>query len=277
MQFNNRSLRDEIRTPIARLIGIDRRGGGRDHYVFNVNNTRMAYAYIRKNACTAFKNLIIASTEHEPFFDARGNPINFLNEFHREQSFISLENCDYRLFVYRDPTERIASLFTNKLVMNKDNDDLLDNIRHITERDPWEFSFEDFIDKYIGLGPNSAAFDPHIWSQASHLYPIKYTHAIPMAYLYNTLYKIIGESEANRFFAKKVNVSDGEIDALMRETYLFPVGELHREWKKTGRRPSLKSLVSENIHERVKALYADDYRLIHNIEGRNRIFKARAW
>ncbi len=48
--------------------------------------------------------------------------------------------------------------------------------------------------------------DPHCWRQSVHLFPIRYTHAIHIEKLHETMCSIIGDDAASPF-ARRVNSS----------------------------------------------------------------------
>ncbi|WP_416274518.1 sulfotransferase family 2 domain-containing protein [Lamprobacter sp.] len=88
----------------------------------------MAYCYIRKNASTAFKRLILDLSPHRSAIDQSKSRIQFMGLYHRESRIDALESCDYRIFVYRDVLERIASLFANKFKVRSGAEDIMKDI-----------------------------------------------------------------------------------------------------------------------------------------------------
>ncbi len=127
---------------------------GRRHLWFTAaNGQRVLYAYIRKNGCSSIKRLLGGHPDSK--IDC------FESHYHRGQPY------DFAFFIYRDPVERILSLFRDKVIDGRGATDILAEFRDILPReDPHDFeAFAHFVTK---------SQDPHCWSQASHLRPIRY-------------------------------------------------------------------------------------------------------
>jgi hypothetical protein len=270
LEYNNRALSDEFRTPIASVLGIERYAPGKMHFVFSVENRSVAYTYIRKNGCSAFKNLITNYTNQTPYFDKLGNPIEFLEQTHKVRDLVRLERCNHRLFVYRCPLDRMLSLFVNKVVCQIGDDNLLTNINTITGRDPNAITFTEFVTRYLAANKHQRAFDPHVWSQTSHLYPIKYTDAIPLAHLEEGMSHVVGSKISNIFFGKKTNASAGTFDLTVSDLASVPVAKLHQNWRKHGIRPASPQLMSSEIRECLRSIYWQDVQLITKLDHQRR-------
>lgn len=260
-------MRDQLFTPLAKIIGRDRRGPGRPHFVFRANNKTIAYAYIRKNGCTAFKNLITSCSEHPVFYDSNSNPLQFMLDYHEERSLTALEKCDYRIFVYRDPYDRIASLFLNKIVERKNAEDLRQSIRSVSDKNPEKMSMYDFVFLYLRSGVDVEKLDPHVWPQSTHLYPIKYTNAISIANLKEEMASIVGKDLSQRFFANKSNAASGNV--MTNDTDLSKVSayKLRETLETTGVRPSTRNLIGADESEAIRLIYRYDVELIKKLEG----------
>ena len=176
------------------------------HLGFRMGGKRIAYAYIRKNACSAFKLALgfSPSTQFdkiEPHFRWK-----WWHWYHAT------------IFVWRDPEERLVSLYRNKILDRMDAGDILASYRSVMGDEP--SSFEKFAE-YASLGA-----DPHCRPQYDHLKPLRYSHAIPLARLHEAMVEIVG-SEAAKPFAQNTNASvphEVEITdrarALIREHYV---------------------------------------------------------
>lgn len=194
--------------------GTGRRGGL--HLAFEAGGKRIVYAYIRKNACSAFKQMLCG----DPDADVRTIAPHF--------PCAPGEPHDAALFVYRDPLERIVSLYRNKVLERRRADDILARYRERMGRAPG--SLADFV-RFAGL-----LADPHCHTQYSHLRAMRYSHAIPMHRLYPVMRSIVGE-DAARHFAHPVN---------------------------TSRPADLE--ISDEVRALVREHYAEDYRMIREIE-----------
>lgn len=178
---------------------------GRLHLGFRLGGKRIAYAYIRKNGCSTFKRALGFS----PSTDIRAiAPLHRWTLWHR---------YDATIFVWRDPEERLKSLFRNKIIERKDDYDILPAYRLIMGEEPSTF------EKFAEFASLNA--DPHCVPQSKHLKPIRYSHAIPLPRLHEVMVDIVG-AEAAEPFAHNTNASE-QIDvevtdrarALIRKHY----------------------------------------------------------
>lgn len=147
---------------------------------------RIAYAYIRKNACSAFKVALGFSPSTQVKEIAPNYPFERWPWYHAT------------IFVWRDPEERLVSLYRNKILDRQDAADLLPDYRSTMGEEP--STFEKFAE-YASLGA-----DPHCRPQYDHLKPLRYSHAIPLVHLHEAMVEIVG-SEAARPFAQNTNAS----------------------------------------------------------------------
>lgn len=180
-------------------------GEGCPHLGFMLGGKRIAYAYIRKNACSAFK-LALGFSPSAPFNEVE--PRNRWKRWHWYHA---------KIFVWRDPEERLVSLYKNKILDRKDASDILPSYQSAMGEDP--STFEKFAE-FASLGA-----DPHCLPQYDHLKPIRYSHAIPLAQLHEAMAEIVG-TEAAKPFAQNTNPSiphnvevTDRAGALIREYY----------------------------------------------------------
>ncbi|MBK0400382.1 sulfotransferase family 2 domain-containing protein [Limibaculum sp. M0105] len=152
---------------------------GRLHLAFELGGSRIAYAYIRKNGCSSFKRAL--------GFDYATN----VRTIARAHPYRPWRRYDATIFVWRDPEERLLSLFRNKIIQRDHADGILASYRRVMGAEP--ATFEDFV----RFACRDA--DPHCWPQCDHLMPIRYTHAIPLSRLYQSMCGIVGEEAAEPF------------------------------------------------------------------------------
>ena len=175
------------------------------HLGFELGGKRIAYAYIRKNGSSAFKRALGYPS---------GTDIRVIEPSHR---WDLRQRYDATIFVWRDPEERLKSLYRNKILEREDAEDILVRYRTTMGEEPGSFErFAEFATR------NS---DPHCVPQRDHLKPIVYSHAIPLTRLHESMVTIVG-IEAARPFARPVNASsESAIDisdrarALIRKHY----------------------------------------------------------
>lgn len=133
------------------------RCAGQLHLTLPLGGKRIRYAYTRKNGCSCFK----AALGYPP-----ATRISEIAQRHRSRWH---HRIDASIFVWQDPEKRLVSLYRNKILDGRTNDDLLHRYRATMGEEP--SSFERFAE---------FAADPHCLPQAAHLHPIIYTHAIPL-------------------------------------------------------------------------------------------------
>jgi hypothetical protein len=185
------------------------------HFRLPIGGKRIVYAYIRKNGCSAFKV-------------AAGLPGAHIGQLVDAYKWRPWQRSDAAIFVYRDPVERLVSLYRNKVIDNVENGDILRAYRNTMGEEPT--TFERFVEFAI------QGRDPHCIPQRKHLKPIRYTHAIRLDRLYESMAEIVGE-EAAEPFRHRVNPS-------------VPT-PVH---------------VTDRARELVVRRYACDYRMIRRIE-----------
>lgn len=184
---------------------------GRTHLTFDLGGVRIAYAYIRKNACSTFKRAVGMP-------DTRIEGVEAAFPFDRRH--------DVAIFVYRDPVERLVSLYKSKILEQRNAIDIQRIYRETMGEEP--SGFDRFVDFCI-LG-----IDPHSWTQASHLRRLKYL-AIPMHELHTEMVRLVGETAAAPFATKSNATREDTID------------------------------VSDETRTRIERHYAADCRLINQI------------
>ena len=157
------------------------------HLGFELGGKRIAYAYIRKNGSSAFKRALGYPT---------GTDIREIEPSHRWEP---RRRYDATIFVWRDPEERLKSLYRNKILEREDAEDIIVRYRKRMGEEPGSFErFAEFATTNV---------DPHCVPQRDHLKAILYSHAIPLGRLHETMAGIVG-IEAAQAFTRPVNASN---------------------------------------------------------------------
>lgn len=188
---------------------------GRVHLTLNLGGKRIAYAYIRKNACSAFKQALGFHPSEQ---------IDTVAQGHRYDGGA----CDAAIFVWRDPVDRLLSLYKSKIIERRGAVGMIQACEKILGHIPSDF--DEFVDFAIQMP------DPHCWTQYSHLRRLNYTHAIPMDSLHDVMVSLVGEDEA-AIFKSPVNASS----------------EIQVE-------------VSDASRQKIASCYAEDYRMIRRVK-----------
>lgn len=162
--------------------------GGRLHLSFELGGRKTAHAYIRKNGCSAFKRAL--GFDPSTDVEAVASAYPYRRGHH-----------DATIFVWREPLERMVSLYKNKVLERKNAAYLLASYRETMGEEP--STFERFAEYAC------RERDPHCWRQRDHLMRLRYTHAIPLHRLHEAMCGIVG-AEAAAPFALKANATGDE-------------------------------------------------------------------
>lgn len=237
---------------------------GSRHFWIAHNGRSIGFCYIRKNACSAFKALVLRESPHRDALDPALPEFRFLRAHHTAK-LGRLARCDHVILVVREPVGRLVSAFRNKFVQGAGNDSLFASFRAVTGRDPETASFRNFVDHY--LARPDATLDKHVRPQADHLMAVHYTDAVTLEHLHAAMLPIFGRETADRYFAVPRNSSRGSDPLEPGAAADLPAGTLHRHYAETGRLPSDAALVLPDLAERCAALYARDAQLYREIAG----------
>ena len=229
----------------------------RSHFLFEVNGSTVAYCYIRKNACSAFKRMIL---DQAGYTGQWNGAISYLTSNFAAPSVQAVRAARWRVFVYRDPFERMASLFRNKMIMQEGAGDFLNDFKRVTGFDPGDATFEQFVHFYLARGPH----DPHALSQAAHLLPVSYNICSTMDSLRDDMTQVVGDELAARYFVRPVNQSSASL--FEEPSFEVPVRVLRQRYAETGELPGSAALDSTEVRSAVLRLYRVDYSLASRYE-----------
>lgn len=223
----------------------------RSHFLFEVGGQTIAYCYIRKNACSAFKRMILDQAGYEGPWD---EAIKFLEPL-APHNLATAKAAKWRIYVYREPFERSVSLFRNKLIMQEGSTDLVADFERVTGFDAENATFEHFVTSYLAARPG----DPHTWTQASQLLPMSYNCVSTLSSLFEDMKPIVGEDLARGYFAKPANQSSGFL--YDEASASVPVRVLRERYEAEGALPSRAALDQPAVRAAIRRLYRNDYSL----------------
>lgn len=227
------------------------RRNGFPHFVFTAGGRQILYCYIRKNACSSFKKLMVGGCSREGF----ANQFELLKARHGVAFSEGLPRVDHAIFVYRDPFERMASLYVNKFVQISKAADIQRAYREVTGQRPEEASFADFVTSYLS---DPRARDPHIRPQRRHLLPIRYTEAIPLRRLHEAMTAILGAELAERHFARPANATRSLPRYEGEDLAERPAAELARRYEEGEGLPATGALLTSPLKRRLATIYRED-------------------
>jgi hypothetical protein len=251
--FDNRNAFAGLR---MRLRGLS----GYPHYRFTAGGKRILYCYVRKNASSAFKALILDLLSSEGRIDRQGpageRPIDLMDRAVGASYPGGARGVDHSVFVYRDPFARIASLYLNKFVQRRGSEDILRSYREVAGVAPESASLADFVRDY--LRPDFHLLDPHVLPQRRHMWPIAYTDVVPIRRLHERMSHVLGAAVADRYFHGSVNRTSGAPSYSDAAAADRSADELRRVYASDGRLPSAASLLSGPVRDRLAELYRED-------------------
>lgn len=235
------------------------------HFRIDFGKRGVGYTYIRKNACSLFKKLILAtssSARSDPYRD--NHPMKFMGEYHRIAEH-SLAKLEQHVAVLRDPIERVVSGYLSRFVMLLNGRSILvDNVENALSRPADEVSFEIFVQEY--LARQDGDVDVHLVPQYAYLAPITYSHVLSLETLYEDAVIAFGDRRADRFFAQRVNSTekfraDNGFDASQQTAK--ELMERHRQTKKF---PSKDNFLTPDLEEQLRKLYRYDIDLWNHFQ-----------
>lgn len=227
---------------------------------------RFIYAYIRKNACSTFK-AYFNQRPHWKYWVRRWllrDPTATQGVAGNMAHYRHLPDSKNReavyLFVYRDPIERVWSLYKNKFLEESGEGRVVSELERWTGRPASETTFADFM-RYL-----EQPFDElnaHLAPQKSHLREVVYL-AIQMDQLGQIMELLLGASRGHHFQQPynrtKPETAGGHATA-SREDRLEQLRSVHRQ---QGLRAG--DLMSEADWEFLRNKYRHDYAMIAAIE-----------
>lgn len=237
------------------------------HYRIEIDGRKILYAYIRKNACTAFKMMINrdlhpayvanAALGREPKdrYNINGNMRYFAVT---PKALAADPVYDASVFVHRDPVARFVSVYTNKFIDVSGADDIRRNYEALTGLSFEQATFDDFM-RYAGN--DFAKLDCHLWPQKAHLWPIVYTAPVAIGDLEAGMAALIGPEAAHTWFGRKINASrtgEGPSDRILTDV---PAADLRR-LQAEGAVITAEAFVTDAVRAFVAEKYASDYAML---------------
>ena len=226
------------------------------HFHCVVDGYSIAYAYIRKNACSAFKDFFrgISSSPRR----SGQSTLAMMMESHLA-SRGQVASADWRICVLRDPVERLESVFKNKFVQRSGNADIFADVRRTTSIEPVKASFEEFVRNYAI--PMAGSGDKHIRYQSDHLLGVDYNGAILIGSLHDEMQKILGAEMAREYFGEPRNSTETQTRRGLAES-TTPAQVLAEAWVNDHVLPAQGDLLSDELIEEIRDAYACDLQLL---------------
>ncbi len=252
-KYSRKFLKEILRKPYFYY------SGGGAHFTFKIENKRYVYSFIRKNACSTIARFIVDQEYNSKFPHQKIMEILTRKTAVRHHHQFNSSDCNF--FVFRNPADRLVSLFNNKFIQGSGDDGIIANFEALTGMDYRESSFHDFLYKYLAryLRPfsNRWLVDAHVIPQADHLWPIRYDCVIPFDGLHSEACLLWGQELADHYFKMPLNASPTvRYDKFSLHTQ---VSELIEEFAGSGRVPGNHAYIDEDVDNTIRQLYAVDF------------------
>lgn len=232
----------------------------KNHYYLDQGKT-ICYAYIRKNACSVFKKLIVdevakcRDVHYETIVEA-------MYHFH-VGNVDAARKAPKRIFVIRDPLERVVSGFLNQIVFKIDTPypEMFNVIKTDLGLDPADLTFHTFVEQYL-CGLSLAQINAHFHPITVILGPIEYTHVLWDRYLYEDVALVLGKDTADAYFTKPLNSTSKISNYAADDACLLSARDIFETFKSSGKVPDKGSfLCMDAVQDRLRNAYQRDLEL----------------
>ncbi|MFI2817182.1 sulfotransferase family 2 domain-containing protein [Vreelandella piezotolerans] len=228
------------------------------------------YSYIRKNASTSFK--LLFKHLHPDLCHGEVPSISCMAK-HVQVESSDPDKIDSlyatKIFVYRDPVERVFSVYKNKLIQKDGAVDILGKLEQVIGRDPALLTFDEFVNEYVALlqGERWQDVDGHLYPQTWHLLPITYTKAIHINNVYQEMQGILPKNLCNSVFKEPSNSTTKGSVALSFADSDCPAIYFRKKYLRDRALPALNQVLTPATEVLLREIYADDYQMIEEVEG----------
>lgn len=265
MNFDNRTSLNRLGLGFAQRLLDRTRKQGELHLICRAGDITLGYCYIRKNACSSFKRLFLdmGDIPYEPQQWPRKIDYMISHQMLRSRD---AHRCDRMVFVYRDPVERVISLFKNKFIMRDGHEDLFRTYAALAGEDPQDTTFRNFVQNY--LSADFRKLDLHVLPQAWHLKRFNYTDAIPITDLHARMCAVLGSEMAGAYFKQPVNATHKTNSPIIPGGAKISARDLAETYAASREMPADESFLDDELTARIRSLYVDDIHMIDQIEGR---------
>ena len=231
------------------------------HFIIKINGVEYVYVYIRKNACSAWKRVFVAESEHRSEVHNSITPLEFMKKFHRVSTIDKVMAVEDRIVILRDPIVRVYSAFINQIVMRLNRQyGLHKAVQTACAKPIGKVTFSEFTNEYL-LKTNVHELDGHFKPQSLSLLPIEYNHKWNLSKLHQEVARVIGRDFADKHFLNKVN-STSEISKVPMDSKEKTIRQLFNILNERGLFPDMASLINSECDARLKILYAQDINLV---------------
>lgn len=209
-------------------------------------------AYIRKNACSGLKAMII-----DDIGDLEdGKTVAQKMVDYRLCTYEDVIAAEVRSFIIRDPLHRIVSGWLNQVVQKIDRayPEMFEGITKATGKDIHDVTFNDFVRSYL----TTKAINGHFSPVVDHLYPVLYTHVLHDASLYEDACVAFGPQRADKFFLRPYNATKSIKSQHLDNAPDIPTREIFSTFKEQSLLPTKESFLNTENIEIIHDIYSQD-------------------
>jgi len=238
----------------------------RKHFTLPLSDRLLVYAYIRKNACSAFKTLFRGAS---PFVDQCPDcdALGIMGGYHKSRLKDLRHDKLLSLVVLRDPHARLISLYLNKFVVRSGNRDIFKSYANLTGLDPEKASFRQFLTEYVDRFPFKR-LDCHLLPQIAHMGRFPYNGPVRFESLYSDLTRVLGEGYAEKYFRKKVNATTySDTAPAASVNCMTDAATLAEIYTTEGAVPSSPHFMCDALEHTVRTKYAHDLSIVDKLNA----------
>jgi len=231
------------------------------HFIIKINGVEYVYVYIRKNACSAWKRVFVAESEHRSEANKSLAPLEFMNKFHRASTIDTVMAVENRIVILRDPIVRVYSAFINQIVMRLDRQyGLHQEVQSACRKPIGKITFNEFVNDYL-LKTKISELDGHFKPQHLSLLKIEYSHTWDLSNLHTEVSRLMGKEFADKYFLSKVNSTSriSKIPMIKKER---TIRQLFNALNERSVFPDVDSLIDSKCRESLLLFYDGDINLI---------------
>ncbi|MCP4381016.1 MAG: sulfotransferase family protein [Hyphomicrobiales bacterium] len=232
------------------------------HFGITIGGTSLAYCYIRKNACSAWKRLFINESPHD--FSQFHPPLAlaFMKKFHKLRSSDAIQSHDRQVLVVRDPVERYISAFLYLFVARYRNPTprIEELVTTKFENKFEDITFDIVLDRQLPR-VGRKTLNSHFWPQTWHIANTIYSDVIPLNSLHDSMVGLVGKGISDVYFQQKTNSTSAQVGYRDECAANIPISELYNRLRETQQYPTKECFSDSGRQKIISEAYFDDVRL----------------
>ena len=220
------------------------------------------------------KKFIFSQSPHRNSTKIAHQNLKFLEKYHKIAHVLNNKDANYNIFIYRDPLDRLISLYLNKFIVKSLENDVAKLFESTFNTPAKLATFEDFIMKFSKIAKIEK--NGHFHSHYDTLGRFNYNAVIEFKQIKADFLMIMPDKYVEKYFSSPINKSDFSASTLSDSTDPFlkfgsdvgavPAEELRQCFAIHGKTPPRDRFASPARADRVREIYAVDYALSERLE-----------